>query len=93
MVRVAGEIDVATAPALRRGAHRASPPSGAGEIEVELDGVSFLDSSGLGVLLGAHKRLVEAGGQGVRISGARDTVRRVLEITGLDTTFALDPAD
>ena len=92
VVQVAGEIDVATAPELRQELTRLAG-GGAGAIEVDLDGVSFLDSSGLGVLLGAHKRLVAAGGQGIRITGARDTVRRVLEITGLDATFALDPAD
>jgi len=81
-VVVQGEIDVATSPKLRdelsaliaRGAH---------DITLDFDAVSFVDSSGLGVLVGTYKRLREDGGS-IRIVGAQASVRKVFEITGLE---------
>jgi anti-anti-sigma factor len=45
-----------------------------------------MDSSGLGVLVGAHKRLVRLGGR-LRVVGASTAVTRLLTITGLDRVF------
>ena len=54
-----GEIDVATSPLLR--SELASVlAQGPDEVTLDLSGVSFVDSSGLGVLVGALKRLREA---------------------------------
>ena len=56
VLRVVGEVDLYTAPALRE---RLAELVAAGVTNVILDtgGVTFLDSSGLGVLVGSHKRL------------------------------------
>ena len=59
------------------------------EITLDLRDVSFIDSSGLGVLVGALKRLREAGGDRFAIVGAQDAVRKIFSITGLNTMFDL----
>ena len=73
-VTVSGEIDVATSPQLRDQLSSLLA-NGARDITLEFEGVSFVDSSGLGVLVGTYKRLRdEVGG----------SVRKVFEITGLE---------
>ncbi|MDQ1429696.1 MAG: anti-sigma factor antagonist [Actinomycetota bacterium] len=93
VVTVRGEIDVATSPRLRTELG-ALLGRGATEITLDFSGVTFVDSSGLGVLVGALKRLRdgqdsdEAGS--LRIVGAQDAVRKVFEITGLETALLAD---
>ena len=59
---------------------------GADRVVVDLADVSFMDSSGLGVLIGALRRLRELGGHLALVCG-EGPVRRVLAITGLDRLF------
>lgn len=83
-----GEIDVATSPILRSelAVVLTLHPQ---EITLDLREVGFVDSSGLGVLVGALKRLREAGGDRFVILGAQDAVRKIFGITGLNTLFEL----
>jgi anti-sigma B factor antagonist len=81
VVVVRGEIDVATSPELRNQL-AALVTGGAKDITLEFSEVSFVDSSGLGVLVGTYKRLRDDGGN-IRIVGAQASVRKVFEITGL----------
>ena len=60
VIAVSGEIDVATAPQLRECLHRVIA-QGESTIVLDLLGVTFLDSTALGVLVGALKRCREAG--------------------------------
>lgn len=55
---------------------------------VDLSGVTFIDSMGLGALLGIMKRLQAKGGEFMLVVPAGDT-RRILEMTLLDRVFAL----
>jgi anti-sigma B factor antagonist len=86
-----GEIDVATSPLLRSefATVLALEPK---EVTLDLHDVSFIDSSGLGVLVGALKRLRESGGERFVIVGAQDAVRKIFSITGLNTLFELPEA-
>ena len=59
-------------------------------VTLDLSGTTFIDSSGLGVLVGALKRLREAGGESIALSGMQDQVRKVFEITGLTTLFTVE---
>lgn len=83
VVEVGGEIDLHSAPRLREELGRAgavsSPPP---RVVVDLAGVSFIDSTGIGVLVGALKRAREAGGE-LAFCNAQSRVQRVFEITGL----------
>lgn len=84
---VTGEIDVATAPALRERLQQLVGES-APTVVVDLSGVSFLDSTALGVLVGAHKRCREAGGQ-LRLVITEPRILKVFEITGLTEIFPI----
>jgi anti-sigma B factor antagonist len=92
VVRVHGEIDVATSPMLRSelAALLASQPS---DVTLDLRDVSFVDSSGLGVMVGALKRLRETGGTRFVILDAQDAVRKVFDITGLSSLFEMERSD
>jgi anti-sigma B factor antagonist len=84
-----GEIDVATSPRLRAELTNLIA-LGATDITLQFGGVTFVDSSGLGVLVGAYKRLREEGDGRIRIVGAQQSVRKVFEITGLETALLTD---
>lgn len=87
IVRVNGEVDVYTSPELKTALVDALQQSD-GKVIVDLDGVGFIDSSGLGVLVGALRRAREAGGD-MKIVSARAAVEKILKITGLDRVFPL----
>ena len=87
VVTVGGEVDVYTSPALKTRLLDAIE----GEcplLIVVLDGVSFIDSSGLGVLVGALRRLKERGDE-MRIVCSREQVLKIFRITGLDKVFPI----
>ena len=81
-VRVAGEVDLATAGEFRDGLNSALDGLTGTVVEVDLDEVRFLDSSGILVLLNAHAR---AAGQDcpLVVTNPQPGVLRVLEITGV----------
>jgi anti-sigma B factor antagonist len=87
IVTIAGEVDIYTSPALKT-ALAAAAADGCALLIVDLDRVSFIDSSGLGVLVGALRRAREAGGD-LRVVSGQETVARILRITGLDKVFSL----
>lgn len=82
VVTLEGELEVSEAPALRDllGSLVAGPQS---RILLDVLGVTFIDSSGIGVLVGAHRRAVEAGAR-LGIAGPSAGVRRVFELTRTD---------
>lgn len=79
--RLQGEFDLTAAPKVRDELD-ALIDAGTRQLVVDLKAVSFLDSSGLGVLLGRYRRLSERGGE-VCLVGAQDGVRLVLEMSGV----------
>jgi anti-sigma B factor antagonist len=85
-IAVKGEIDLASAPDLLRRLDQAIDAAAGGRVEVDFHGVSFIDSTGLGVLVAGRRRAVAHGGE-VRVLHPRDNVRSVFEITGLDKVF------
>ena len=87
VVSVAGEIDLFTAPEFKQ---RMSAPidAGASRVVVDLTSVSFIDSSSLGVLIGAHKRLKLRDGSLVIVCDDR-TIVNTFKITGLDGVFEI----
>ncbi len=88
VLSVSGEVDVATVPRLREQLH-GLVAQGRTKIVVDLDGVDFLDSTGLGVLVGALKR-VRADDEGVlHLVCTQPRIRKVFEVTGLTKVFSL----
>ena len=80
---VKGEIDLAAAPTLLRRLDDALEADPGGTLEVDFGGVTFIDSTGLGVLVACRKRAVAAGGE-IEVTNAAPNVRHVFEVTGLD---------
>lgn len=87
VLAVKGEVDVYTAPRLReRLVELAS--EGKYKIVVNLEGVDFLDSTGLGVLVGGLKRLRSHEGD-LTLVCTQNRILKVFEITGLTKVFAI----
>jgi anti-sigma B factor antagonist len=87
VLQVGGEVDVYTAPRLRERLVELVE-RGNRQIIVDLGSVDFLDSTGLGVLVGAHKRLKQAGGSLVLVC-SREPLLKIFRITALDQVFPL----
>ena len=86
VVTAAGEIDLATSPALRT---RLQDAIGQNRLViVDLSDVTFIDSTGLGVLIGGLRRVNEAAGE-MRIVIADPRVLKIFEITGLTGLFSI----
>lgn len=86
-VRVVGEVDLSTAPDLKEALTEVIEGGGLGVL-VDLSQVTFIDSTTLGVLMGAVKRLRPRGGE-VAIACQDPNIRRIFEITLLDRIFAI----
>lgn len=91
LLRARGELDLYTGPELRRPLIEITESDAAAQVLVDLTGVTFIDSSGLGVLIGGLRRLRAAGGT-LAISGATGQVEQVLTVTGLLTVFPVREA-
>jgi anti-sigma B factor antagonist len=87
VIAVSGEIDVATAPQLRETLQDVIA-RGKTTIVLDLLGVTFLDSTALGVLVGALKRCRESGGD-LQVVVAEPRILKIFEITGLTSVFTI----
>lgn len=85
VLRVGGEVDVHTASTLREGLIDLLA-IGVRHVVIDTCDVTFLDSTGLGVLVGGHKRLRAHGGSLALASGQEHIVRLLL-LTGLTRFF------
>jgi anti-sigma B factor antagonist len=87
VVAVSGEIDLFTAPEFKQ---RVSAPidEGRTQVVVDLTDTTFIDSSSLGVLIGAHRRLRRLEGKLVIVC-SNDAIVKTFRITGLDGVFTI----
>jgi len=88
-IRVAGELDLATAPDLAA-ALDSHIDSCTTDVIVDLGAVTFLDSSALKVFIGALRRL-RAAGRRLTVSAVSPAAARVLEVAGLTDEFSAHP--
>src|ERR1700730_16014466 len=89
VIRLQGEVDIYSAPKLREKIIELVN-QGRRLVVIDLDAVEFLDSTGLGVLVGGLKRLRSQGGE-LSLVCTRDRIRRLFELTRLDTAFQIHP--
>lgn len=86
VLTVTGEIDMATVPQLRAAVetplNRTDP-----HLILDLTGVSFCDSTGLGLLVATRRRL--PAGAPLRLVGVQPLVARVFQLTGLTAVFPM----
>jgi len=85
VVAPTGRLDVAGAPALKDAIAEAVK-SGPPRVVIDMEGVSFVDSTGLGSVIAALKQIRSSQGE-LRLAAPNQQVRVVLELTTLDRVF------
>jgi anti-sigma B factor antagonist len=88
VMSVAGEIDLYTAPKLHTELMTALSGTAPLRLVVDMTGVEFCDSTGMNVLLAAHRRAREDGGE-LQLASPRPAIRKVLQVTGLESVFTV----
>ena len=88
VLSIEGDLDLASAPSLKW-ALADLQASGSRHVVVDLSKVSFIDSTALGVLVGAQRSLDP--GVKLAIACAEENVLRIFELTGLDGMFEIVP--
>ncbi|MBI5309759.1 MAG: STAS domain-containing protein [Actinobacteria bacterium] len=77
-----GELDIGTADALKRALDEVDFAAGS-RVTIDLSGVGFMDSTGLRLLIAAHRSAQEGGSELAVVTG-ESPARRVLELTRMD---------
>lgn len=90
VIALVGQVDLYSAPEFKQRTAEVID-RGKSRIVVDLSRVSFMDSTGLSVLVGALKRLRLIGGALAVVSANEDTLR-LFEITGLNASFPIAPS-
>jgi anti-sigma B factor antagonist len=85
-LNLVGELDADTVTAARRALYELIDAHPGETLQVELTGLEFIDSTGLGLLVGALKKARMGGGELV-FGRPRDHLWRVFTVTGLDTAL------
>lgn len=84
---MAGEIDIATCARFRE-ALRAALAEGPDSVVVDMSAVEWLDSTGLGALVGALKKAQDRGGT-VQVAGVPGRIAKQFQVTGLARLFGM----
>ncbi len=87
IVALGGEVDIYTAPQFKE-CMLELLNGGVERLVIDMSGVTFIDSTALGVLIGGVRRVHGAGGSMALVVASRP-VERVLTITGLDRVFTI----
>lgn len=82
VAKLSGEIDHHTAPQLRDALDREIAVNNTRNIVLDFDGVSFMDSSGIGVIAGRYKQIVARGGK-IMIIRVKPQIDKILEVSGM----------
>ncbi len=88
VVKVGGDLDVYTAPRLKETLEQAM--AGGARVALDLSGVQFIDSTALGVLVGALQ-LSQANGGDFRLVVNDPFLLKIFRITGFDGVFSIHP--
>jgi anti-sigma B factor antagonist len=91
VIRVGGDVDIDTAPSLRY-AVRELLQEGTHDLVVDLSAVDFIDSTGLGVLVGALKDAQRNGGS-LELMCTQRRMLSLLHLTGLNEAFTIHEVD
>ncbi len=84
VAKLKGEIDHHTAPKLKDSLEREIELRNIQNIVLDFDGVTFMDSSGIGVIVGRYKQISALGGK-IMIIRVKPQVDKILELSGLKT--------
>lgn len=84
-LRAQGEVDIMTAPKLRESLDGAYQKKKA-DIRLHLDELTYIDSTGLGVIIGAFGRMQQNDNK-IQIINPKENIKKLLSITSLDKIF------
>lgn len=87
VAELVGELDVSTSERLRAELLQLID-EGCRELVIDMSELALIDSTGLGVLVGVLKRVLQHGGELV-LRAPRRSARKVFDITGLDRVFTI----
>jgi len=87
VIALAGQVDLFTAPEFKERIAQAVE-KGKTRLVIDLTGVTFMDSTALGVLVGALRRVRPLDGA-IAVVATDSKIRALFDLTGLDTTFPL----
>ncbi|WP_110953150.1 STAS domain-containing protein [Anaerosinus massiliensis] len=82
IVRVIGEFDMYGAEKFRQIVDEYLHTMGIKDVVIDLKEVAFIDSSGIGVILGRYKKVMHVKGN-ICLIGVCDSVRKILELSGV----------
>lgn len=91
-IRLGGELDHHTAEELREQASETIVKKNIRHIVLNLEQLSFMDSSGLGVILGRYKQIKQAQGEMV-VCAISPPIKRLFDMSGLFKIIRLDPTE
>lgn len=91
-IRLSGELDHHTADELREKASTTIEREGIHHIVLNLEQLSFMDSSGLGVILGRYKQIKQVQGEMV-VCAISPAVQRLFDMSGLFKIIRLEPTE
>ena len=83
IARLSGELDHHTARVMREQVDAAMATSSAKVLRLDFSGVGFMDSSGIGLVMGRY-RLMQARGGRLVVAGVSDRLLRVMRLAGLE---------
>jgi anti-sigma B factor antagonist len=89
VLHVAGELDIGSAPVLRQQLLDLLGDEEVGDVALDLSGVTFLDSSGLAVLLMGARRW-DADGNRLIVRTTNSVVDRIIDLTGARAAFSYE---
>ncbi|MUK87216.1 anti-sigma F factor antagonist [Ornithinibacillus sp. L9] len=92
IVRLAGEIDHHESESLREKWKETMYTNSVKHVILNLEAVSFMDSSGLGVVLGRYKEVLQLGGEMV-VCEVPPSIKRLFEMSGLFKIVRLEESE
>lgn len=92
IARIIGDIDHHSAKEIRETIDNAVIRAQIRELELDFSGVSFMDSSGIGLVMGRYKLMQEQGGT-VHIVNIAAHLKKVMLLAGMDRLAVLDKSD
>lgn len=87
-INLGGELDVSTSDKLKEYLHKLADQEML-DMKINLENLEYIDSTGLGVMIGVLKKL-KVGNKEIYIINPRSNVRKIFNITGLDKIFKLE---
>ena len=88
LVRVSGEIDHHTAENIRKSLEREIRRSSAINIAMDFSRVTFMDSSGIGMIIGRYKTVKALGGDLI-VFDVGESIKRIFEMSGLSSLIII----